>query len=80
VHLCSLPDGGKASLLGFGVAKDLALEDLHVGMRHATVAVSGLKEKGASSVALLVAALEAGLVSELDWFDGDIGASLKVKR
>jgi len=30
VHLCSLLGGGKASLLGFGVAKDLALEDLHV--------------------------------------------------
>jgi len=31
VHLCSLLGGGKASLLGFGVAKDFALEHLHVG-------------------------------------------------
>jgi len=30
MHLCSLLGGGKASLLGLGVTKDLALEDLHV--------------------------------------------------
>jgi len=63
MHLCTLLGGGKASLPEFGVAKDLALEDLHVwGEACSSGRVGG----------------RCG--SELDCLDGDIGASLKVKR
>ena len=75
MHLCTLLGEGKAFLPESGVAKDLALEDLHVWGEACSSGRVWIEGEMSQFGCLVGGSFGGRCGSELDCLDGDIGAA-----